>query len=258
MIIQIYEIQTPQEAEKCIELGVDHMGSVLLSETHWKDESLKEVFRLSKGTATQNSLIPLFQNETILFKALEFYEPHLVHFCETLTDDRGRMLNLYPFIRMQMRVKTNFPKLKITRSIPIPEGNGTTQLPSLLIARELEPVSDFFLTDTWLGKEPVQGYIGITGKQVDGGLAKALVLQSRIPVILAGGLSAENVYDALKKTGAAGADSCTRTNRTDNNGKPIRFKKDFQKLTRFVSEVRRAQALDEKNESCNSHIKVII
>ena len=32
MITQIYEIQTPQEAEKCIELGVDQIGSVLLSQ----------------------------------------------------------------------------------------------------------------------------------------------------------------------------------------------------------------------------------
>ena len=32
MIIQIYEIQTPSEAERCIELGVDHIGSVILSE----------------------------------------------------------------------------------------------------------------------------------------------------------------------------------------------------------------------------------
>ena len=37
MITQIYEIQTPQEAEKCIELGVDQIGSVLLSQGDWRE-----------------------------------------------------------------------------------------------------------------------------------------------------------------------------------------------------------------------------
>ena len=50
MIIQIYEIQTPQEAEICIELGVDRIGSVMLSQDRWRVPSLKEVIGLSEGT----------------------------------------------------------------------------------------------------------------------------------------------------------------------------------------------------------------
>ena len=46
MITQIYEIQTPREAEKCIELGVDQIGSVLLSQGDWRVEVLREVTRL--------------------------------------------------------------------------------------------------------------------------------------------------------------------------------------------------------------------
>jgi phosphoribosylanthranilate isomerase len=60
MIIQIYEIQTPQEAEKCIELGVNHLGSVLLSQDTWRIPELREVIRLSEGTDIKNSIIPLF------------------------------------------------------------------------------------------------------------------------------------------------------------------------------------------------------
>jgi phosphoribosylanthranilate isomerase len=36
MIVQIYEIQDPWQAERCIELGVDHIGSVLLSQNQWR------------------------------------------------------------------------------------------------------------------------------------------------------------------------------------------------------------------------------
>ncbi|SPD75265.1 hypothetical protein PITCH_A500008 [uncultured Desulfobacterium sp.] len=42
MIVQIYEIQTPSEALKCIEMGVDHIGSVLLSGAEWQVPSIKE------------------------------------------------------------------------------------------------------------------------------------------------------------------------------------------------------------------------
>jgi len=242
MIVQIYEIQDPQEAEKCIQLGVDRIGSVLLSKEKWHDPSLKEVFRLTEGTTASNSLIPLFQDTDILYRALDYYRPHFVHFCETLTDNDGREMDIESFIRVQTRVKQRFPEIAIMRSVPIPQNGTSPHFPTLHIARALEPVSDIFLTDTWLGKEPVEGYIGISGRPVDWDMAAKLASQSQIPVILAGGLSPDNVYEALIRTDPAGADSCTRTNMTDGNGKPVRFKKDFQKVERFVKEVRRAEA----------------
>ena len=41
MLAQIYEIQTPEEAEKCIALGVDRIGSVLLSASEWKNPEIR-------------------------------------------------------------------------------------------------------------------------------------------------------------------------------------------------------------------------
>jgi phosphoribosylanthranilate isomerase len=114
------------------------------------------------------------------------------------------------------------------------------EFPTLAIARELEPLSDLFQTDTWVGKGPVEGFIGITGKTCDRRIARELVIRSRIPVILAGGLSPENVFEALMDVHPAGADSCTLTNTLDKEGKPIRFKKDFVKVKEFVRETRRA------------------
>ncbi len=240
MIVQIYEIQEPREAEKCIELGVDRIGSVLLSKDAWQVRSIKDVCLLTRGTATSNSIIPLFPDEDILYNALDYYQPQFVHFCETLTDDIGREIDINPFIQLQSQIKQRFPEIGIMRSIPIPRNGTTPDFPTLKIARTFEPVSDVFLTDTWLGKEPVEGYIGITGKTVDWDMASNLVAQSEIPVVLAGGLSPDNVYEALQKTAPAGADSCTQTNMLDGNQRPIRFKKDFQKVERFVNEVRRA------------------
>jgi len=131
-----------------------------------------------------------------------------------------------------------------------------SEFPALAIARELEPVSDLFQTDTWLGKGPVEGFIGITGKTCDRKIARELVIRSRIPVILAGGLSPENVYEALIDIRPAGADSCTLTNSLDREGKPIRFKKDFVRVKEFVRETRRAkEILPDKKEQIKREIE---
>ena len=243
MIVQIYEIQIPEEAEKCIKLGVDHIGSVILSKEDWKNPKIKEVIQLTKGTRAKNTLIPLFSHLERIFKCLDYYEPDFVHFCDTLTDDRGCILDLSFFLELQRKVKEEFPEIGIIRSIPISKNGQDAGPPSLLIGRELEPVTDIFLTDTWLGKEPVEGFIGITGKTLDWNVAAHLVDQSSIPVILAGGLCPENVFEALLKVKPAGADSCTGTNMSSPKGKPIRFKKDFDRVERFVQEVRRASKI---------------
>ncbi len=241
MLTQIYEIQTPEEAERCIELGVDHIGSVLLSAEDWRVPRIREVIRLSEGSGARNSLIPLFSTRDTLYRALDHYRPDFVHLCDNLTDPAGAPLDPDPFLELQADLKGRFPAIRIMRSIPVPaEELGRDRFPTLELAERFEPVTDVFLTDTWLGREPVEGFIGITGRTGDRGLLRALVTHSRIPVILAGGLSPENVHELLVETRAAGADSCTRTNAVDAEGRPVRFQKDFAKVRAFVQEVRRA------------------
>ena len=140
--------------------------------------------------------------------------------------------------------------LGITRSIPIPEPGLIDSAPVrkviLEIARTLEPYTDGFMTDTLRGYggegavQPVAGYVGITGEVCDWDLAAALVDACRIPVILAGGISPENVRDAIGRVRPAGIDSCTLTNARDNRGRPIRFRKDFDRVGRLLAEVRKA------------------
>jgi phosphoribosylanthranilate isomerase len=245
MIVQIYEIQTPGEAEQCIEAGVNHVGSVLLSEMPWRQPVLKETFRVSRGTDAKNSLISLSQEVDTLYRVLDYYQPHYIHFCENLTDNHGGEMDTDKYVDLQMRLRERFPEVGIIRSIPVPMKDAAPEYPTLKIAERMEPVSDIFLTDTWLEQAPVEGFIGITGRLCDWKRARELVLQSNIPVILAGGLSPDNVYEGLKEVGSAGADSCTQTNKRDKRGNPIRFEKDFERVKKFVQEVRRAEDLSE-------------
>jgi phosphoribosylanthranilate isomerase len=258
MIVQIYEIQTPEEAEKCIALGVDHIGSVLLSGEQWRHSLIRDVIRLSDGTGVKSSLIPLFGDLDTLCSALDYYRPHFLHFCDSLTDDLGRETDLSGLIELQQRLKVRFPEIKIIRSIPVPPEGLAPSFPTLHLARAMEPASDLFLIDTWTGNEPVKGYIGITGKPAGWEKARELVVQSDIPVILAGGLSPGNVYDAVLKVIPAGADSCTHTNSVDSTGRPIRFKKDFRKVENFVIEVRRAEhAFQSRKEELRKRLTAL-
>ncbi len=249
MIVQIYEIQTPWEVEKCIETGIDHLGSVVLSETEWRDPLLRETVRLIQNAGKKNSLIPLFTHRENIFRTLDYYGPDFVHFCDNLVSPEKQMHGLKPFKALQKGVKGYFPEIRIVRSIPVPREEEDGKFPFLDIARELESLTDVFLTDTWVEEEPVTGFIGITGETVDRGMAGKLVKESRIPVILAGGLSPENVGEAILKILPAGADSCTLTNEKGPDGNPLRFRKDARKVREFVGEVRMAEAtIKEKLE----------
>ena len=150
---------------------------------------------------------------------------------------------------MQASIKKRFPQVQIMRSIPIPKTGTAGGIDVLQWAAAFGAVSDYFLTDTLLNSnvgsdaasQPIEGFVGITGQTCDWDMAADLINQSRLPVILAGGLSPENVYEAVCRLRPAGVDSCTLTNALDSKGQPIRFKKDIDKVAHLISEVRRAE-----------------
>jgi len=252
IITQIYEVQTPADANSLIELGVDHIGSVIISENSWKIPLIRETIKSSKGTTSKSSLIPLFKTPEIIFKVLDYYRPDIVHFCDDLSNcyhlDKGCDHLLY----LQQTVREKFPEIKNMRSIPIVQSGSKDIVPTIKLARIFEPVSDFILTDTLITEkssglseqQPVNGFIGITGKTCDWNMAVELVNSINVPVILAGGISADNVFEGIVHVRPAGVDSCTGTNAKDKNGNLIRFKKDFVKIKRFIKEVRRAEKVN--------------
>ena len=250
IITQIYEIQTPHEAHEMIELGVDRIGSVITRRDSWKIPQIKETIDLVTSTNANSSLIMLFRNQDDICRALDYYRPDIVHFCDDLVHCGKRGGDCEVFKTLQQNIRQRFPEIKILRSIPIGQKEMSKKVPTLELARNFEPVSDFFLTDTLLlnqdaataAQQPEIGFIGITGLTCDWTVAADLVEKSAIPVILAGGITPDNAYDALIKTGPAGIDSCTGTNAVDGGGATIRFKKDIDKVRRFIQEVQRAEA----------------
>jgi phosphoribosylanthranilate isomerase len=249
IVVQIYEVQSPYEAEKLIQLGVDHIGSVIASQEGWRLTQIRDTINLTAGSDAKSSLIPLFSDLDAILRVIDYYTPDIVHFCEVLSIKNNILESCEDLILLQENVKKRFPKIKIMRSIPISQPEETNQIPAVEMARLLEPVSDYFLTDTFIVREsepsvdhqPVKGFVGITGKTCDWNVAAKLVQSCRIPVILAGGMSPENVFHGIMQVRPWGVDSCTRTNAVDLEGRCIRFKKDFDKVKQFVGETRRAE-----------------
>ena len=249
IIVQIYEVQTPSEAEALIELDVDHIGSVVVSQDGWKLPQLKDTMKAIRSSAAKSSLIPLYNHPESVLRTLDYYQPDIVHFCEALADRENLWTFCDHLIQLQVSVREHFPEIKIMRSIPIGQTRKADQVPTLELAQRFETTSDFFLTDTLLmnstgadiDNQPVQGFVGITGETCDWVTARKLVRTSRIPVILAGGISPQNVMQGIQQVRPAGVDSCTRTNAHDKTGKPIRFKKDLVKVKQLVEQVRAAE-----------------
>ena len=172
---------------------------------------------------------------------ISYYEPDILHFCESIVQQNNHEMDLQHLVELQANIKERFPDLEIMRSVPVSKTSASIDLPTLEIARCFEIVSDCFLTDTWLGKEPVEGFVGITGQTNDWNTARNLVKNTSIPVIVAGGLTPINVYGAIMATKPYGVDSCTGTNKKNTKGETVRFEKDLGLVKKFVEEVRRAE-----------------
>ena len=93
---------------------------------------------------------------------------------------------------------------------------------------------DYLILDTQ--SKDVYG-IGASGETHDWNVSKEVVDSVNIPVILAGGLSPENVSDAIRHVKPWGVDSLTHTNKPLTGGG---FIKDIEKVKNFVSASRQA------------------
>ena len=117
------------------------------------------------------------------------------------------------------------PELGIIRSLVV----GRHE-PAVLQARveRLGPTVDAFITDTY---DPATGADGATGMTHDWSLSRALVTRSDRPVILAGGLTPDNVRAAILAVGPAGVDVHTGVEGPDG-------RKDAARVRRFVAAAR--------------------
>lgn len=240
MIVQVYEIQRMYEARMLKRLGVDHVGTVIEDVDDYKNVEVQTTVEYVNSSGMVSCLIPLFSNEEKVLDALAFYRPQVVHFCDMLHQDGGICKDAERFLRLQQKAKGILPFLKVMRTIPVGVRKIANKIPTFDIMKMFEADSDFFLIDTVLDarKQPGGNSIGITGKTCDWDKAAEVVKRANIPVILAGGMGPDNVAEAIAKVKPFGVDTCTQTNALDEDGQVVRYRKDMDKVRKFIDNAR--------------------
>ncbi|MEU6171062.1 phosphoribosylanthranilate isomerase [Streptantibioticus parmotrematis] len=125
------------------------------------------------------------------------------------------------------RLKELRPDLFVLKSLVVKQDNAEELLE---LVDATHPFVDMYITDTF---DPRTGAKGATGLTHDWGVSAELVRRSPKPLMMAGGLNAENVGDAIRAVRPAAVDAHTGLEGPDG-------RKDPAKVRKFVAEARRA------------------
>ena len=216
-LIQIAGVIDAAEAEMLQQCGVRYLGFPLRLPVHREDLNEEEAAAIIK------SLVPPVFGVliTYLHEASE-----IAAFCHALG---ARIVQLHGDIDRDelKRLKAIDPNLTVIKSLVI----GMRDDRALeKIVSELSPFVDAFITDTF---DPKTGASGATGKTHDWRVSRRLVELADRPVILAGGLTPENVKRAILEVRPAGVDSHTGVE--DSTGR-----KSPEKIRKFLAEATKA------------------
>lgn len=227
MYVQIYGTKTLADALALAEMGLDHLG-LELQEDAAQEARVAEIMAAVRGRVTI-VLLPLFKEVEALVAATERLRPDVLHISSNVEDlDLDRIDDFRAAI---------YPT-RVMKSIPVAPREYSHTIPSLEQALAFDPYVDYLLLDTKLGDDrgdPLPGWIGITGKVHDWRISRAIVEQCRTPVILAGGLTPDNVVEAIETVRPWGVDSCTGLNLEPG-------KKDLVKCRAFIERARATAA----------------
>lgn len=213
MLVQIYEVQTPEEAVALVRLGVDHIGVLVGDGVFPRELSIAQTNQIFAAVPAGKKRVALSLSadpEAVARVARET-RPDIIQIQAAIEDFS---------VAMTRALKTRFPEIPIMRAIP------TVDETSIEVAASYRGAADFLLLDSW---DPGTGQFGALGRPHDWRLSRRIVDDVGIPAILAGGLGPENVAAAIAAVRPAGVDSKTKTDRADGAGK------DLAKVEAFVA-----------------------
>jgi phosphoribosylanthranilate isomerase len=216
-LIQIAGVMDAAEAEMLQQCGVRYLGFPLRLPVHREDLTESDAAMIIKG------LVPPAFGVLITYLA-EANE--IAAFCHALG---ARIVQLHGEIDHGelKRLKTLAPSLTVIKSLVV--GMHDDQTLEVMVS-ELSPFVDAFITDTF---DPKTGASGATGKTHNWRVSRHLVELSDRPIIIAGGLTPENVKKAILEVRPAGVDSHTGVE--DTTGRKSR-----EKVQKFLSEAYQA------------------
>jgi len=217
-LVQVYTMQSVDEALAVAAVGVRHVGVTPSSCGLPGEISIDlaaEICRAVTGHATSVALSVEGDLRPIV-EMVSVVQPDIVHLC-------GPEGSLDPDAVAALR--TRIPDTPIMQAIAV------TGPEAVDVARSFVPVVDYLILDSV--SEDIGG-VGAAGTVHDWNISAAIVDAVDVPVILAGGLSPDNVAAAIAAVRPWAVDSLTHTNRPLPEGG---FRKDLSEVERFVSAV---------------------
>jgi len=220
--IQIAGISGKSEADMLINSGINYLGFPLRLPVNKEDISENEAAEIIK------CLNP--PNYGIVITYLNIAE-EIVSFCSELN---ASMVQLHGNIEIAelKKLKLIEPNLVIIKSLIV--GKYTLEELKSSIDGQSEIV-DAFITDTF---NPKSGATGATGLTHDWQISKMLVEYSSKPIILAGGLNPENVFDAIIKVKPAGVDSHTGVENESGAKDELKVQKFYVEAIRAFEQIK--------------------
>jgi phosphoribosylanthranilate isomerase len=215
LIIQIYAFINTEEALAAVTNGVNHIGFIAgtYGQVH-AELSFDQCARMVEALPSEvrSSALTMATDVEEILRMAALVKPDIVHIStDTWQVDPTAMA----YLRRELS-----DEVQLMKAIAV----GGKE--SLAAAEAFFPVSDYLLLDSKVHEMPG---VGATGRTHDWDISAQIVEKSPIPVILAGGLTPENVTEAILMVKPEGVDSNTGTNLP---GDPV--KKDMVKVAKFA------------------------
>lgn len=220
MKVQIYSLTSVADAVAVADAGADLIG-VVVADPRSVPEGLdyrtaREVLRAAQPRAIAVALT-LRTDPDEICAMVEAVRPQILHIAAAVVSPEECD-----------EIREQVAPVKVMRTI------GVRGPEAIRWADIYQQAADYILLDTFAGAT-VQA-AGGSGQPHDWTISKRVVERSRIPVVLAGGLSDANVKDAIQAVRPWGVDSFTQTDLPGQRGR-----KDLTRVKAFIEAVRSAQ-----------------
>lgn len=223
-MIQIYSIQTVEEALQCVQAGAEAIGVAVATGANLPAEvpeaTCAEIFAALEGRA-QRVLLVVTQTEEETVEYVRRLQPDILQLC-------GNLLPATPELAAQCRAVR--PGLRVLQAVGVDGPEAVDR------AKYFAGFCDMLILDSIA---PGIAGIGAADRTHDWSIDAEIVRSVPCPVVLAGGLDAENVRTAIEAVRPWGVDSFTRTSdRLPDGGS----RKNIEKVRAFVQAAHEAFA----------------
>lgn len=214
MRVKICGIRDCNDAETAVRAGVDAVGFIVGTTGIAEDKIDVDSAR------TIIESLPLFVSRVLVTHLTD--ETQIADLAVSLRVDTVQIQDFVP-PESVVRIRRQLPSCMLIKTVHV-----VTEAQTFQMMHDFEPVVDMLLLDS-----RTTDRLGGTGLVHDWNISEQAVRLARVPVILAGGLTDTNVYDAVSQTRPFGVDV--------NTGVETDGWKDPSKAQKFVSEAHRAE-----------------